>query len=87
VNHNNGLAAAPLPIPTPHNGSATITLPFPTNRLIRWRELREYLGISDAQMHRISNDGQLPPFVRIGRGKFFEPGDIINWLAARKSAA
>lgn len=69
------------------NGLAAVTLPFPMNRLTRWRELREFLGVSDSQMHNLSNAGQLPAYVRIGRGKFFDPNDIANWLAARKSVA
>jgi predicted DNA-binding transcriptional regulator AlpA len=69
------------------NGLAAVALPFPMNRLTRWREFREFLGVSDSQMHNLSNAGQLPAFVRIGRGKFFDPNDIAHWLAARKSVA
>ncbi|WP_428989727.1 helix-turn-helix transcriptional regulator [Methylocapsa aurea] len=71
----------------PSANASAVALPFPTNRLVRWRELREYLGISDAQMHMLSNAGKLPAFFRVGRGKFFEPAEITAWLASRRNVA
>jgi predicted DNA-binding transcriptional regulator AlpA len=78
MNQNNALAAAAA-----LGGGSPLT----ANRLIRWRELREFLGVSDSQMHALSNKGELPPFVRLGRSKFFAPTDVNTWLQARKSAA
>ncbi|WP_157096170.1 AlpA family transcriptional regulator [Methylosinus sp. R-45379] len=78
MNQTNGLQTANAP---------PVVTPFPTNRLVRWSELREYLGISDAHMHTLSNAGQLPPFFRVGRTKFFDPSEITTWLASRRNVA
>jgi excisionase family DNA binding protein len=52
-------------------------------RLLRLREVAEYLGLSMDTVHRMCRDGRLP-HVRIGRRIRVEPEELARWIAQRR---
>jgi excisionase family DNA binding protein len=52
-------------------------------RLLRLREVAEYLGLSLDTVHRMCRDGRLP-YVRIGRRLRVEPEELARWVARRR---
>ena len=51
--------------------------------LLTIRDLAEYLGVSEKTVRRLQAAGRIP-FVRVGRGIRFDPGDVFRWISARK---
>jgi excisionase family DNA binding protein len=52
-------------------------------RLLRLREVAEYLGLSLDTVHRMCRDGRLP-YVRIGRRLRVEPEELARWVARHR---
>jgi excisionase family DNA binding protein len=52
-------------------------------RLLRLREVAEYLGLSLDTVHRMCRDGRLP-YVRIGRRIRIEPEELARWVAQHR---
>jgi excisionase family DNA binding protein len=52
-------------------------------RLLRLREVAEYLGLSLDTVHRMCRDGRLP-YVKIGRRLRVEPEELARWVARHR---
>lgn len=54
------------------------------DRMIRWNEAAQFLGISLSTRKRLESSGQFPPAIRVGlRAKAWRLSDLERWLETR----
>ncbi|MBU3887589.1 AlpA family transcriptional regulator [Methylosinus sp. KRF6] len=63
------------------------TGPFPTDKATSIKELRTFIGVSHGHIFKMMRNGELPPSIKLGARRVFDPIDLNAWWAARKSVA
>lgn len=53
------------------------------SRLLRTREVAQYLAISERKLWELTNRGDIP-CVRVGRAVRYDPADLQRWIEEKK---